>query len=105
MIARLTPRNPPRIFLREWRLHRDMTQEELAERIGADKGTLSKWENAKRGMNTDILAELAFALRCTVPDLYRSPEKAEYDAFFASAPDDVRAAMAAYGRGILDGKK
>lgn len=75
MIARIQARRPARIFLREWRLHRNLTQEQLSERVGTDKGTLSKWENGKRAMNTDILSELALALQCEPFDLYRDPAR------------------------------
>jgi transcriptional regulator with XRE-family HTH domain len=38
--------SPPRrtTFIREWRTHQDMTLDELASRVGMDKGNLSKME-------------------------------------------------------------
>lgn len=90
MVTRIRSRNPGRLFLKEWREHRDLTLERLAERVGTDKGTLSKWENAKRAINTDILSELAYALNCEPADLYRHPDLPSANDLLRAAPEDVR---------------
>lgn len=91
--------------IREWRQRAGLTQEQLAARIGSDKGTISSWENGKKRANTEWLEKLALELQCDIPDLYRRPDDVADQDFFRSAPDDVRSAMVAYGRGILDGRK
>lgn len=58
-----------RIFVREWRKHRGLTQAQLAERIGIDQGQLSKIENRKRQYDEEFLALAADALRCEPVDL------------------------------------
>lgn len=56
-------------YIKEWRKHREMTQEQLAERIGIDKGYLSKIENGKRRYDQPFLEAAAVILRCEPADL------------------------------------
>jgi len=58
-----------RHFIREWRKHRHLTQEQLAERIGVDRGYLSKIESGKRRYDQSFLEAAADALRCDPADL------------------------------------
>lgn len=90
MVARIRAKKPARIFLREWREHRGLTGEQLAERVGADKGTISKWENGRRAMNTDILSELAWALSCEPADLYSHPDAPSPADLLRNAPEDIQ---------------
>jgi len=43
------------ILLRPWRLHKKMTQEELAEIVGMTKGHVSQLESGKQRYNQDHL--------------------------------------------------
>ncbi|WP_421696887.1 helix-turn-helix transcriptional regulator [Ancylobacter sp.] len=85
MVTRVVARNPRRLYLVEWRTHLDLTQEQVAEAVGTTKETISRWENSKRLMSTDILAELADALsslstvRVEPQDFYRHPETRSAD--------------------------
>lgn len=56
---------PP--FLREWRKHRDMTQERLAEFIGCSVPLISMIERGERGYDQEFLEAAAEALQ-TSPD-------------------------------------
>lgn len=56
-------------YLREWRKHRQLTQEQLADRIGTSKGYLSDLERGVRRYNQDLLEALADALNCGPADL------------------------------------
>lgn len=63
------------IFLREWRLHRHLTQEQLAERIGVAATTYGRIENGKSPYNQDFLELAANALMCDPADIIiRRPE-------------------------------
>jgi transcriptional regulator with XRE-family HTH domain len=76
MPARIAPRKPVKIFLREWREHLGLTQDRLGDRIGADgvdKGTISRWESADRIPTSDVMAAYAEALGIPVTYLYRMP--------------------------------
>jgi len=61
-------------YLREWRKHRGLTQEQLASRLDTSKGYISDLERGVRRYNQDILESLAEALNCTPADfLIRDP--------------------------------
>lgn len=53
-----------RIFLREWRKYRNLTQEQLAERVGWAVSNVSQLEQARQGYSQDGLEALAMALQC-----------------------------------------
>lgn len=56
-------------FIREWRKFRGLNQEQLAERIGIDRGYLSKIESGKRRYDQPFLEAAAEVLRCEPADL------------------------------------
>lgn len=59
----------PGHFIREWRKFRELTQLQLAERIGIDKTYLSKIESGKRRYDQPFLEAAADVLRCEPADL------------------------------------
>lgn len=56
-------------YLKQWREHRDLSQQRLADRIGTSKGYISDLERGKRRYNQDLLEMLADALMCEPADL------------------------------------
>lgn len=78
VVPRLKGLNPPRQFIRQWRKFRNLTQEQLAERIEMSPGNLSNIETDKQPVDIRQLAALAYALRCEVVDLLiRNPLEPE----------------------------
>ena len=76
MPARIKPKRPIKLYLREWREHLEFTQERLGERIGSDgvdKGTVSRWENFERKPTYNVLGAYAEALGIPVTYLFRCP--------------------------------
>ncbi len=92
MVARIGPKEPhQRPYLREWREHRGLTQQQLADRMGKSKASISRYETGARGIPGGYLAAVAEALRCTVPDLYRLPDAPRsLDDLLASASEETR---------------
>jgi transcriptional regulator with XRE-family HTH domain len=67
-----------RHFIREWRKHRGLTLEQLAERIGMTHQNLGKIERGKVPYNQVLLELLADVLRCEPVDLIiRDPSAPE----------------------------
>lgn len=67
-----------RVYLMEWREHYHLTQKQLAERLGCDVMTISRWELHKVAISTDALAALAEALGGDMmepEDLYHHPDR------------------------------
>ena len=47
----------------------EMTQEELATKIGTTQKDISRWENGERNPKIDKLKKIAEALDCIIDDL------------------------------------
>lgn len=70
------PMGKHRHFIKEWRKHRGLTQEQFAERLGITQGQLSKLENGKRDYDQAFLEHAADVLNCAPADLLiRDPSK------------------------------
>lgn len=65
---RVVPRFKPqrrRIFLKEWRKYRGLTQEQLAEAAGMVVSNVAQLEQGRQGYSDKGLEALADALKCT----------------------------------------
>lgn len=71
MIKRPLPPRPKfrRTFIRQWREHRGLNQEQLAERLDMTQSHLSMLENGKRGYTQETLEAVADALQTNVANL------------------------------------
>lgn len=58
-----------KIYLRQWRKHRGLTVEQLAERLHMHKGNLSKIERGKLPYSQDLLEAVAEILACEPADI------------------------------------
>lgn len=56
-------------YLKQWRKHRGLTQEQLAERTGLSAPYISQLENGQRQYTQELLEILATELRCELADL------------------------------------
>jgi transcriptional regulator with XRE-family HTH domain len=67
-----------RIYLREWRQYRNLTQDQLADRIGISRVMVSKIERGLNPYHQAFLEAAAEALACEPADLLvRDPSKPE----------------------------
>jgi len=79
-----TGRNHPGHFLREWRDFRNLSQEQVAGRVGLSVPQISKLENGKQGYRQDTLENFAHAYDCEAADLLRPPptdDESEFEVF------------------------
>jgi transcriptional regulator with XRE-family HTH domain len=68
----------PHHYIKQWRKHRGLTQEQLAERIGIARSYLTKIERGARRYDQPFLEAAAEALRCAPADLImRDPTEPE----------------------------
>jgi DNA-binding XRE family transcriptional regulator len=65
--------NNHRHFLREWRIYRGRTQDELASRIGASSGVIAAWEAGERGIRLQDQFRLFTALRIRPAQFFQWP--------------------------------
>jgi transcriptional regulator with XRE-family HTH domain len=92
MVFKIYPRRPRRVFLKEWREAKGLTQKTLAERLGCDVMTVSRWELHKTAISTDALAALAEALGGNMEpeDLYHHPDRPTPNQLMRDQPPDVQ---------------
>lgn len=91
MVTRIGPKQPRRQYLRQWRDHRGLTQQQLADRLDTDKGQISNWESGKRGMSAGVLQALAEALDIEEGYLFRDPACPSADELLRRASPEQRA--------------
>lgn len=89
--ARIGPKNPQkfRLFIAEWRERRDLTQEQLASRIGSTGVTVSRWETGARRPDLNAQAAICEALDIELFDLRRHPDTPSADALLRDQPPEV----------------
>jgi transcriptional regulator with XRE-family HTH domain len=94
MPARILPHDAKPNFLKKWRDLRNLSQDELAERVGTGKDQISRWENGKRGMTFAVLHALAEARKIAPNDLFRDPDAPSADALLRGAsPENWKLAI------------
>jgi transcriptional regulator with XRE-family HTH domain len=83
----------PRHFIREWRKHRGLTQEQLANAAAMDRTYLNKIERGIRLCGSQGLAAIASALDCPPGDLIgRHPDhSSELETFCMTLSAEERA--------------
>ncbi len=102
MVVRIGPSKPFTHFLKKWRQHKRLTQQQLADRLplsedgkATGKDQISRWERSHRGMTMDVQAAVAEALDISPGDLFRDPDQPSADELLRSAtPEQRRQAFA-----------
>jgi DNA-binding XRE family transcriptional regulator len=87
---RIGPKKAIRWYLKEWRAHLHLTQDQLAERLGTNKGQVSKLETGKQRFNDDWIACCAEALGIEPGDLLRDPKAPDVRTLLLTASPEVR---------------
>jgi transcriptional regulator with XRE-family HTH domain len=99
-------RKRQRHFIREWRLARNKTQEELADYLGVNQSTMSNLENGKTPYDQDVLERLAIYYGCDAGDLLEinplTPDRLRVVySDLRRAPADIQARAIGYIEAIL----
>lgn len=90
MPPRIGARKPVRLYLAEWRESRNLTQQQLADRLETSDVTISRWETGKRRPDDDAKSAIAWVLGIEVVDLYRHPERPSADALLRGQSAEVQ---------------
>ncbi|MGN0163413.1 MAG: helix-turn-helix domain-containing protein [Candidatus Ornithomonoglobus sp.] len=62
---------PQKINIKHKRMSKGLTQDELANKLGIKRTTVSMWETGKSNPTADRLLDVAQVLECTVDELYK----------------------------------
>jgi transcriptional regulator with XRE-family HTH domain len=73
----MTETSKMRIYLSEWLTHLGLTQQELANRMGTDKSSVSRYVKDRRGVSQKKASEIADALGIDPVALFLAPDDAE----------------------------
>ena len=80
---------PFRHYLKEWRLKRGLTQQQLAQRLNTTKGHISRYERGHRAMTSHVQFRLMRALGITPVQFFMHPDLPSADALLERlAPAD-----------------
>ena len=101
-----TPADPPygKTFIKQWRIHRGLTQVQLAEKMGISRSYFTMIEQGARRYDQTFLEKAAVVLGCTPADLIaRKPEiKQRLNAVIDSMTDENRQRLEAAIRAFLE---
>jgi transcriptional regulator with XRE-family HTH domain len=102
MVTRIGNSRPLHWFLREWREHRGLTQEQLADRLGTSKGQVSKLETGKKKWDEVWVAKCADALNLSDQmAIFRHPDTPTADELLRLATPEQREQAARVIRAII----
>jgi transcriptional regulator with XRE-family HTH domain len=79
-----------RHYLKEWRLHRGLSQEQLAAALKTSKGEVSRYERGERTLSLLIQFRLMRALRITPGQFFSPPGARSADALLAGLSPEER---------------
>lgn len=79
-----------RLFLKEWREHKGVAPEAMADRLDVTRQTIHRWEREQWRLDPPKQVAYADALDLEPEDLWRPPDRPSVDALLANAPDDLR---------------
>jgi transcriptional regulator with XRE-family HTH domain len=98
MPPRIGPRLARRVFLKEWREKRRLTQTDLGNRVGVTGTSIHRWENSRAQLSTPVMAALEEALDVSPGGLFRHPDQPSADDLLRDAPPAVIDQAMAYLR-------
>ena len=55
--------------VREYRLRENITQDELARRLGVDRSNIAKWEAGVHKPHADMLVRLSNVMQCSLDEI------------------------------------
>lgn len=89
MPRRIGPKRPHHIYIAEWREHKGLTQQQLADRLEVSDVTISRWETKERRPDIDAQAAVAEALGIEFVDLHRHPAQPSADELLRGQPPEI----------------
>lgn len=91
MPVKIGPRRPRKTYLKEHREQRNLTQEQLADRLGTNSMTVSRWERGATRIDLGTLEAIAEALGGNLEgeDLYYHPDRPSPNQLLRDQPPDV----------------
>lgn len=93
MVKRYEATERRHVYIKEWLEHLNVSQQELADQMGTDKGNVSRWISEQWRITVDVLSGFSVALSVPVHYLFLPPRVAEAQRRALSAVADARTAL------------
>ena len=79
------------LFVAEWMEARNLTDEKLANRLGVDRVTVTRWRNKQHRLNPEKIAAISAALDLEPEELFRPPSaRPSLDVLLRDAPAELQ---------------
>lgn len=107
---RKRPAERPRHYVKEWRTYRQLTQDQLADRVDKSRGLIAQIEGGLTGLTDEMMFALAEAMSCEPWDIWRvNPLKDGIvvditDALRGESPE-IQAEALGFVRGLVSGSR
>lgn len=89
MSARVARKRVIRLYLAEWREHRGLKLQQVADHLGLTIGTISRWETRLAQPNIAAQDAIAELFDIDVIDLRRRPDQPSADALLRDQPQEI----------------
>ena len=89
MIARIGRRQKAHLYIEEWMQARGLSDQKMAERVGVERPTITRWRREQHRLNPEKIAALAIALDIEPEQLWRPPKATSIDALLKNEPAEV----------------
>lgn len=63
------------LFIRQYREKKELSQKQLAEKLGVNQNTVSQWETGRSSPPVDKLIIMSDLFGCTIDELVRGEKK------------------------------
>ena len=93
--------SPYRHYLKEWREHRGLNQEQLGKIVRISSSVISRFETGERHMKLEVQFKFMVALRITPAQFFSSPDAPNLSALVSLVPPEDVAIVAKLVKGFI----
>lgn len=87
---RIGQRRKAHLYVKEWMDHRNLSDEQVANRLGMARETIWRWRKEQHRLNPEKLAALAGALDMEPQEFYRPPSQPSLDAMVSGETVEIQ---------------
>jgi transcriptional regulator with XRE-family HTH domain len=87
MVPRIGRKQKSHLYIKEWMEARGLSDQKMADRIGVERPTITRWRTEQHRLNPEKIAAIAAALDIEPAELWRPPHRPSVDALLRDADD------------------
>jgi transcriptional regulator with XRE-family HTH domain len=89
MVPRIGRKQRSHLYIEQWMEARGLSDQKMADRIGVERPTVTRWRRQQHRLNPEKIAAIAAALDIEPAELWRPPSRPSVDALLRDADDDM----------------